>query len=339
MAALVGCQRLASSVFQVSRFGRVDPSHSLLRLGCLSGRDTFEDLALNSVFHCLAAYCGPERTPRSLVDRAAAGHVASSGNVVAIPRWAEVTREQTVLDVFRMTDMDLLRTSAELRCNAAIVVHDAGASDAESSYAHIEKNVLPNLAERRVPVVLASLVETPAHAHGARYAAMSTYGRWQHRYEALVAERIGHIYAVHFFSPQDPRGCFDVLYRAQMSSLYPLGRCLADEVAEAGSSSVKFSRLFLEAAHEIFLACDTDGDGAWLREDWNVFWRNVYGRHLSPAEDEALQNAGLIGASEDHLLRWFESLIVQGRGYSLWACLRAFGYNGALARTSVSVNE
>eukprot|EP00747_Dinoflagellata_sp_TGD_P180324 gnl/TRDRNA2_/TRDRNA2_32582_c0_seq1.p1 gnl/TRDRNA2_/TRDRNA2_32582_c0~~gnl/TRDRNA2_/TRDRNA2_32582_c0_seq1.p1 ORF type:complete len:154 (+),score=19.00 gnl/TRDRNA2_/TRDRNA2_32582_c0_seq1:600-1061(+) len=149
----------------------------------------------------------------------------------------------------------------------------------------------------------------------------------------LARQQLGNVYAVHFFSPLDSKGCFDLLYRAQMAALYPLGRCLSSVGPDVGFDTSRPSAALCAAVRVIFSTCDVDADGIWLEDDWIVFWRAVYARLPSDSEKEALERAELIGASEERVLRWFVEMMAQGRGDSLWTCLRAFGYNGALLPT------
>lgn len=323
---LSGCHRVLTSALQVTRFGRVDPTLKLLRLGCFSDKSLFEELCLNAAFHCVKEYAGPG-APNRLVDQFLSMHLAASGNQIAVPRWAEASREKRVVDVFLLRDEQLVSTKTALRCNAAILVHDTSAQDASDAFQHLASNVVPSLASKGIPVVLACAVEVPMHEHAARFNAKSLYGRWHDGYRALAEQHLGHIYAVHFFTPQNPQHCFDLLYRAQMASLYPLGRCLEK------LGSLDPSLALREATQIIFSACDADADGLWLANDWEIFWKIVYGREPSDAETEALRSSELIGCAEGRLLQWFLHLIRQGKGDSLWTCLRAFGFDGAFCRT------
>jgi len=240
-----------------------------------------------------------------------------------------------VLDVCRLQGADLQPLSqaagaegAEeaLQCNAAVVLHDAEAPDALDELGVIAGELLPRLAERRIPAVLAGAVQASTLAQSGRFAALSLHGRWRRHYEAAARQRLGHVYAVHFFCPQDPQGCFDLLYRAQMSALYPLGRCFT----ALGQGSWGPTPALLAAVRAIFLTCDVDDDNAWAAGDWEAFWRAVYGRPPSEEEAQELESSGLLGASEDRLAQWFLELVASGRGDALWACLRAFGYDGLL---------
>lgn len=136
----------------------------------------------------------------------------------------------------------------------------------------------------------------------------------------------GSVYSVHFFCPQDPRTSFDLLYRAQMAALYPLSRCF---VSVDGKGFHPTPEL-VAATKTIFVACDLEDDSVWCAADWRGFWMEVYHRDPSEKEARELQECGLYGASEPRLLQWFFELTANGKGDSLWAVLRAFGYQGDL---------
>merc|ERR1712194_40975 len=116
---------------------------------------------------------------------------------------------------------------------------------------------------------------------------------------------------------------------------YPLDRCLSS-APDADTATLDPSPALCEAARVIFSLCDVDSDGAWLASDWEFFWNVVYGRPPSSDERETLSGTGLIGAAERRVLQWFLHLIREGRGDSLWAVLRAFGYDGVLSRKGLA---
>mmetsp|Transcript_64866 Transcript_64866/g.180577 ORF Transcript_64866/g.180577 Transcript_64866/m.180577 type:complete len:357 (-) Transcript_64866:44-1114(-) len=353
MAMLASYGRLLSSAWQVSPVGRVDATHSLLRLGCIGDEESFRALCLGAVHHCLSAYCGP-RPPGAAIERFAAAHVdravggsADSVAAVAVPRWAEISGERTTLDVCHLqmpaaaahgnTTFGRAESSRRRqpfpdaeRCNAAVLLHATGGTRALDDLDNIVQDVLPRLAERRVPVVLAGVVDI-SELQGGRFAAVGTCARWRHHYVKAASQRPGHVYALDFFCAQDPWGCFNLLYRAQMSALYPLGRCFT----AAGREAFAPTQQLLAAAAVIFEACDKDCDGVWARNDWSAFWEVVYGRRPSAEEADELDAAKLFGASEERLVQWFLELAAEGRGDALWACLRAFGYDGMLRRQGV----
>merc|ERR1712032_1096254 len=106
---------------------------------------------------------------------------------------------------------------------------------------------------------------------------MSLYGRWHDRYRKLAARHLGSVYSVHFFCPAHPQSSFDLLYRAQMASLYPLSRCFSATDGKALKPAVAL----LAAARSIFIACDLEADSAWCSADWCFFWTKVYERKPS----------------------------------------------------------
>lgn len=326
---LTGLSRLLGSALQVSPVGLVHRDHVLLRVGCRSEKEVFQLICRSAVQHCLTEYCGAA-TPASAIAGFAEWH--SKNNHVGVPRWAEASREAIILDVFRCLEEQQATESrnpshTESRCNAAILLHDTEGLDALDELRTLSEGVLPFLSARRIPTVLAGAVDAETLSQGGTFAAMSLYGRWQNRYAKVAARHFGHVYSAHFFCPSDPQSCFDLLYRAQMSVLYPLGRCFS-----AGAEGIIPTSDFLTASRVIFQECDVDDDGVWAEGDWGVFWDVVHSRPPSDYEADQLRQARLFGASHMNLVQWFLELSAQGRGDVLWACLRAFGFDGSLRR-------
>ena len=345
--AVAAAGRLATTVLQASPWGRVPASLNLFRLGVVGGRGgTFEQVAASLVAQTAAEFVqGHAGSPNKGHVNAAMGlarsHVGRcirNGGAVGIPRWAEKCREATVLDLFELPagGGDALAEGLA-RCNAALVLHETART---GELDELERDVLPVLADFKVPCVLYALAPLDAVQAGS-VGLHTAVARWRARHSDLLRDEVGNVYAADLMCAGVWGGAFPAVHTAQMAALYPRHKLVARHTRAP-------TKGFEAAIARTFGAFAQGGESAWGPAQWRVFIGTAYDRAPTGEEEELFLRlcaascgpgaAAAAGPPEgaqqltcDVFGSWLTNLVLLGKTPVVWHFLRSCGgYNGHL---------
>ena len=291
-------RRVVNAALQCSSWPgwRVPHDVNLVRVGVLAdSEEQFLQLASAAVGPSVASYVNhgralfsPPPSPagqRRIISLARRYAEAHNNTALPMPCWTELSGERTVLDIFRVKDLS--ESACQLqRANAYLLLHSTD-DVARQSYGSLVDERIAFLEHTDCPVVVAGLLTAEQLKQG-QFGVHSAWASYS-RHHKNTAAQSPTVYCTDFASLSAYGSAWHLLYKAQMSVLYPRGRL----VDQAGQPTQRFSSVLREVwsrfdVHSLTTDCNgsnnlsgcfaKSGLSAMNLQGWRAFTLAAYAR-------------------------------------------------------------